>query len=127
MKVVSTGSLQATGITDAPFFTPDGQSIIFSAPDPAQSYQPNWLDRFMGVQIAKAHGAPADWWMVPITGGEPKRLTQIQAVNLFARMSPDGQHMVSFSLNGLFVMELDGSNLTSITPDPSGSTVDWLP
>jgi len=126
-QVVSTGSLQETGIIDAPFITPDGQSIIFSAPDPAQAYQPNWLDRLMGVQIAKAHGAPADWWIVPITGGEPARLTQIQAINLFARMSPDGRHLVSYSLNGLFVMGLDGSNLTSITPDPSGSTVDWLP
>ncbi len=126
-QVVNTGSLQDTGIIDAPFFTPDGQSIIFSAPDPTQSYRPNWLDRLMGVQLAKAHGAPADWWTIPVTGGEPTRLTQIQAINLFARMSPDHQHLVSYSNNGLFVMELDGSNLTSITPDPSGSTVDWLP
>jgi Tol biopolymer transport system component len=126
-QVVNTGGLQETGIMDAPFFTPDGQSIIFSAPDPTRSYQPNWLDRLMGIQMAKAHGAPADWWIVQVTGGEPTRLTQIQASNLFARMSPDRQHLVSFSINGLFVMELDGSNLTSITPDPSGSTVDWLP
>jgi hypothetical protein len=81
----------------------------------------------MGVQIAKAHSLPSDWWNVPITGGEPARLTQIQSANLFARMSPDNQHLVSYSMQGLFVMGLDGSTLTSIIPDPSGSTVDWLP
>jgi hypothetical protein len=81
----------------------------------------------MGIKIAKAHSLPSDWWIVPITGGEAARLTQIQATNLFARMSPDNKHIVSFSLDGLFVMGLDGSNLTSILPDSGGSTVDWIP
>ena len=126
-QVINTGSTTEPGIRDAPFFTPDGLSIIFSAPSPAQSYLPNWLDRLMGVQIAKAHSLPSDWWIVPITGGEAARLTQIQATNLFARMSPDNKHVVSFSLDGLFVMGLDGSNLTSILPDSGGSTVDWIP
>jgi Tol biopolymer transport system component len=125
--VIKTGSSQDPGIKDAPFFSPDGQTIIFSAPSPEQSYQPTWLDRLMGVQIVKAHSIPSDWWSVPITGGAPTRLTQIQSTNLFARMSPDNQHLVSFSMEGLFVMELDGSNLTSLMPDPGGSTVSWLP
>ena len=124
---IDLGSLQASSIKDAPFFTSDGQSVLFNAPGPTQSYQPNWLDRLMGVQIAKAHGLPSDWWSVPVSGGEPRRLTQIQSMYLFARMSPDKQHVVSYSMQGLFVMDLDGSNLTSIIPDPSGNTVDWLP
>jgi Tol biopolymer transport system component len=126
-QVIDTGSLQDQGIVDAPFFSPDGQSIFLSAPSPVQSYQPNWVDRLMGVQIAKAHNLPSDWWVVPITGGEPARLTQIQSINLFGRMSPDGRHMVSFGMESLFVMEPDGSNLTYIIPDSGGSTVDWLP
>ncbi len=124
---IDLGSLQASSIKDAPFFTSDGQSVLFNAPGPTQSYQPNWLDRLMGVQIAKAHGLPSDWWSVPVSGGEPRRLTQIQSMYLFGRMSPDKQHVVSYSMQGLFVMDLDGSNLTSIIPDPSGNTVDWLP
>jgi len=126
-QIVNMGGSQNIGIKDAPVFSPDGHSIIFSAPSPAQSYQPNWLDKIMGVQIVKAHNVPSDWWSVPITGGEPTRLTQIQSTNLYASMSPDHKHLVSFSLQGLFVMELDGSNLTSLIPDPGGSTVNWLP
>jgi hypothetical protein len=80
-----------------------------------------------GVRIARAHNLASDWWMVPVTGGEPTRLTHIQNVNLFASISPDLERMVSFSLNGLFVMDLDGSNLTLLMPDPGGSTVNWIP
>jgi len=126
-EMINTGDLQNAGIKDAPVFSPDGQSIIFSAPSPVQSYQPNWLDKIMGVQIVKAHSIPSDWWSVPITGGKPTRLTQIQSTNLYASIAPDKKHLVSFSLQGVFVMELDGSNLTSLFPDSGGNTVNWLP
>jgi hypothetical protein len=81
----------------------------------------------MGVQIVKAHSLPSDWWSVPITGGNPKRLTQIQSTNLYGSIAPDHKHLVSFSMQGLFVMDLDGLNLTSLIPDPGGNTVNWLP
>jgi len=42
-------------IIDAPIFSPDGQSILFSAPGPSQSYQPNWFEKVIGIQVAKAH------------------------------------------------------------------------
>lgn len=126
-QVINTGDSKNQGIKDAPLFAPDGQSIIFSAPSPAQSYQPNWLDKLMGVQIAEAHSIPSDWWSVPITGGTPTRLTQLQSTNLFGRIAPDKKHLISFSAQGMFVMELDGSNLTSLIPDSGGTTVDWLP
>ena len=42
-------------IIDAPIFSPDGQSILFSAPGPSQSYQPNWFEKVTGIQVAKAH------------------------------------------------------------------------
>lgn len=126
-RQIDLAGANATGIVDAPLFSPDGQTIFFSAPSPAQSYQPNWFDKLTGVRIARAHNLASDWWMVPVTGGEPTRLTHIQNVNLFASISPDLERMVSFSLNGLFVMDLDGSNLTLLMPDPGGSTVNWIP
>ena len=55
-------------IVDAPIFLPDGQSILFSAPVPPQAYQPTWLDKLMGVQIAKAHDVPSDWYVVSVSG-----------------------------------------------------------
>ena len=114
-------------LIDAPIFSPDGQSILFSTPFTAQAYQPNWLDRLMGVQIVQAHSVPSDWWSVPTAGGAVTRLTQIQAINLFASISPDGKYIASTSGGGIFVMNPDGSNLTLLIQDSLGGTVNWIP
>ena len=81
----------------------------------------------MGIQVAKAHNVPSDWWSVPVTGGVPAQLTNIQTINLFASISPDEKHIVSVSGDGLFVMDLEGSNLTQLVTD-SGvhGTVSWI-
>ena len=115
-------------ILDAPIFSPDEQSILFSAPGPSQSYQRSWLDKAMGVHLAKAHSIPSDWWSVHVSGGAPTRLTNLQTINLFASFSQDNKHMVSVSGEGLFMMDLDGSNLTQLISD-SGvhGTVSWIP
>jgi Tol biopolymer transport system component len=115
-------------IKDAPVFLPDGESLLFSAPAPPQAYQPNWLEKLMGIQIAKAHSIPSDWWSVPVTGGEPIRLTQLNTVGLFASISPDRKHIASLSGEGIFVMDLDGSQLTRLLLDPGVfGTVSWIP
>lgn len=116
-------------IIDAPIFSPDGQSILFSAPTPTQSYQPNWFDKLTGVKVVKAHNVPSDWWSVSITGGDPIRLTQIQVTGLFADVSPDQKHFASASGNGIFIMSPDGSGLTYLTSPAGGiaGTVRWIP
>jgi len=126
-KMTLTGS-SLSGIIDAPIFSPDGNSILFSAPPPPQAYQPNWLDKLLGVQVVKAHAIPSDWWSLSVTGGEITRLTQIQTINLFASISPDRNRLASVSGEGLFVMDWDGSNLTQILFNPGVSgTVSWVP
>jgi Tol biopolymer transport system component len=128
-EVVISGSWNPN-IKDAPIFSPDGQSIIFSAANPPLSDRPNWFEKIMGIQVAKADGnIPSDWWSVPITGGPLTRLTQIQALGLFASISPDNQHIASFSSNGIFAMDPDGSELTFLVPNTSGipGTVSWIP
>jgi Tol biopolymer transport system component len=115
-------------IIDAPIFSPDGVTILFSAPSPIQAYEPNWLDRLFGVQIAKAHNVPSDWWSVPISGGTVTRLTQIQTIKLFASVSPDEKHIASQSGEGIFVMNVDGSNVRQLLFDPGvSSVVNWIP
>jgi len=116
-------------IKDAPLFLPDGQSILFSAPSPEQAYQPNWFDKLTGVEVAKAHSIPSEWWTVPITGGTPTQLTHIRAINLYADLSPDNLHIVSSSNDGIFVMDPDGSGLTWLIQSASGTfgTINWIP
>ena len=121
---------QIPDIQDAPIFAPDGQSILFSAPVPAQAYQPKWFDKLTGVIVAKAHSNVAsDWWSVPVAGGEIAQLTNIQTAGLFASFAPDGQHLASYSLSGIFVMKPDGTELTMLTQNPQAvpGTVTWIP
>ena len=127
-EVVLNGQ-QIPEVKDAPIFTPDGKTLLFSAPVPAQAYRPNWLDKVMGVQTAKAHNVPSDWWSVSVNGGGITQLTNIQTTNLFASFSPDGEHIASHSTSGIFVMKPDGSELTMLVPNPQAvpGTVSWIP
>jgi WD40-like Beta Propeller Repeat len=120
--------------TDSPMFTPDNKNLIFSGiTDGSVSPALSWLDRLMGVRTAYADGSPADWWQVPVGGGPPKRLTQINDSSMYGNFSPDGQHIVYISASGLFVMKPNGTDiiqLLSITELPGSvgsATVDWLP
>ena len=125
-QIISDSSIP--DIIDAPIFSPDGAWIFFSAPGPVQSFQPDWFDKLMGVRIVKAHNVPSDWWRVPVSGGAPIQLTKIQTINLFASFSPDKNYLASLSGEGIFVMDLDGSNLTRLLFEPGVSgTVSWIP
>ena len=114
---------------DAPLFLPDGGTILFSAPDPPQASVPSWLDRLFGAIPASAHSVPSDWWSVPLNGGVPTRLTQVAVPGLYASLSPDNQHIASFSGYGVFVMNPDGTDLTMVINDVGGilGTVNWIP
>lgn len=118
---------QVPEIIDAPIFSPDGQFILFSAPEPSQAYQPNFFERLMGIQVARAHSVPSDWWSVPLTGGVPNQLTHLQTINLYASLSPDLKYIASLSGDGIFVMDLNGSNLTQLVSDAGvHGTVRWI-
>jgi Tol biopolymer transport system component len=126
-RIVLSGSL-VPDIIDAPIFSPDGQSVIFSASPPPQAYRPNWIETLMGVQVVKAHNVPSDWWSVPITGGVPTRLTKLQTIRLFATLSPDKKYIASLSGEGIFLMDQEGSHLTQLLREPGVSgTVSWIP
>jgi Tol biopolymer transport system component len=126
--VVMTGGT-VPDIIDAPIFSPDGQSLLFSAPIPVKAEAPNWLETLMGVTRVEAHSVPSEWWQVPLEGGQFEQLTQMQAAGLYASYSPDRKHLAVYSASGLFVMNPDASGLTVIINDLGGiyGTVDWLP
>ena len=116
-------------IIDAPVILPDGKTILFSAPTPVQPAAFSWLDRVFGVIPVSAHNIPSEWWSVPISGGAITQLTNIQAASLYASPSPDNQHIASFSGDGVFVMNPDGTNLNLVYIDTGGNmgTVNWIP
>ncbi|HEX2696632.1 MAG TPA: hypothetical protein VHM28_02920 [Anaerolineales bacterium] len=129
-RQIPLSGLGARQIIDAPIIAPDNQSIVFSAPAPVQSIQPNWVDNLFGITVAYAHSSvPSEWWSVPLKGGKPIQLTHIHLYGLFGNFSPDHQYMASFSTDGIFVMKPDGTSLTKVVDYVGGvlGTVDWTP
>ncbi len=110
---------------DAPLFSPDGQTILFSAVGEPQVSSLSWLDQLLGVQVAEAHTVPSDWWSVSIKSGKAQQLTHINGTGLYADFAPDGQHVAFTSITGLFVMRPDGSNLIQLINEGIGGSVSW--
>jgi WD40 repeat protein len=127
---VPLNGLPVPSIIDVPMFSPNNQSILFSSPIGIQASVPNWFDKLFGVQVALADGTlPSDWWSVPITGGTPKQLTNVQSLALYGVFSPDDKYVASYSTDGIFVMKPDGTELTTVVNDVGGipGTVNWIP
>jgi Tol biopolymer transport system component len=112
---------------DAPFFSPDGDTVVFSATGlgPPEALSP--LERLLGVQVAFANGQPSDWWAVPASGGKPLRLTSVYQSGLNGSFSPDGQHIAFVCSAGTFVMNPDGSGLVQLLPSAGPGGLQWLP
>jgi Tol biopolymer transport system component len=118
-------------IIDAPMFSADGRSIIFSAPDAVQSSAPDWVDKPIDITTAwVADGSiPSDWWSVPITGGNPEQLTHTHSLALFGSYSPDKKYIASYTSDAIFVMKPDGTGITAMINEIGGvpGTVNWIP
>ena len=117
------------GIVDAPIFLPGEKFLLFSAPAAAAYRTPSWLEALLGVEVVQAHEVPSEWWRASVEGGTPVQVTHLQAPGLYACLSPDGRYVASFSGNGIFVMQADGTALTMIYSDLGGiyGTVSWIP
>jgi Tol biopolymer transport system component len=113
---------------DDHFFTPDGKSIIFSAVNnssPAPT--PTFWDRLLGIKIVSAHNIPSDWYIIPVTGGTAVRLTNLEDIGMYASLSPDKKMVGFISQTGLYVMNLDGSNINQLNDLVATGTVSWIP
>ena len=111
---------------DAPFFSPDGRYLYFSAVSeepPALS----WLDRLMGVIPVSAHNVPSDWWRVDLETGGTARVSQVFDQGLFGDFSPEGDRIAFISSAGLWVMNPDGSGLVQvISSNLFYGNVEWV-
>jgi Tol biopolymer transport system component len=136
------------GSEHSPSFSPDGARIVFgndigiatmaldgsdrqqltAAPDFKPQYTPD------GSRIlfeSQRGGLISAIWSMNPDGSEPQRLTpgRLRAGGL--DISPDGQRVVFFSNenfplpNSLYVMGIDGSDITRLTNPPNGSHDLW--
>lgn len=112
---------------DDHFFTADGEGLIFSMVNPATSSGPAWWERLLGIGVALAHNVPSDWYYVPVSGGEPERLTQLEEIGLAGDLSPDGKHAAFLSGSGLNILDTASGEVIPIVEGALVGTVDWIP
>jgi Tol biopolymer transport system component len=123
-EVVGAGVFTAV---DAPVFSPDGQTIMFSGAV-QETVSRSWWERLIGVQAAAAHSLPSDWYSVVVNGGAVTRLTEMEAVGLYGRFSPHDPLLFAFvAQNGLYTMLPDGTNVQSIQSGTFTDSLAWKP
>lgn len=121
---------EAFEAVDAPFFTPDGSAVVFSAvgEGPAQL---TLFDQWFGVRLVyaepQAHSVPSDWWSISITGGAPTRLTRIYDSGLFGDYAPDGQHIAFISATGVYAMSPEGGSVYPLMGLQAFGSIEWIP
>ena len=114
-------------VIDDHFFSPDSKTIVFSAPTEFTAAEPSWLEQLLGVQTASAHSFPSDWWRVSVTGGPPERLTQISSIGLYGAFAPDDKHIAFIDLDGVYVMNPDGSEILQLLDITATGMLQWQP
>ncbi|MCC7106683.1 MAG: PD40 domain-containing protein [Chloroflexi bacterium] len=111
-----------------PRFSPDGQKIavaIMNSPlaSPSGDGPFGWLL----PSAAYAHGNPWDIWTVPVSGGEPTRLTNVNADDPYPIWSPDGQFLAYWSITGLSVFPVTGGGVAQVTTEGGYGSGGWIP
>jgi len=122
--------LTTPGVTppvDAHFFSKDNQTIYFSMVNPQTQPSSDWWDTLFGVRVVSAHNVPSDWYKVPAGGGKIERVTNVSDTGMSGSISPDGGHFAFISLNGLFAVKTDGSDLIHLTDAAFEGSIQWLP
>lgn len=112
-------------VIDSHFFSPDGNTIVFSAPNQFTAAKPSWLEQLLGVQTASAHSFPSDWWRVSVMGGPPERLTQISSIGLYGAFDPAGNHIAFIDLFGVYVMNPDGTEILRLLDLTAMGMLQW--
>ncbi|MCP5094392.1 MAG: hypothetical protein GY943_02435 [Chloroflexi bacterium] len=113
-------------VVDVPMFSPDREWIYFTAAERTVSSQ-TWWEWVLGIETAVAHNIPSDWWRMPVNGGTPERLTEIDEVGIYGIFAEDGRSIYFASQTGLYQMNLDGSQVTQLVEVTAAPSLSWLP
>lgn len=109
-----------------PRFSPDGQQIAVAISDPGVASR---LDGgpfgLLLPRRAYAHGDPWDIWTVPLGGGDPKRLTYVNADEPYPLWVPDGTHVGWWAINGLWIVPSGGGDPLQIADKGGYGAGDW--
>lgn len=112
-----------------PRWSPDGGHIAFTASGggaaPAQPSSRTWLERLLGIRVARAHGAPTDVWIAD-TGGRPQRLTAQALDDARVAWSPDGTQLaVTNGSGGITLLDVATAEQRPLTDQGNYGGIAW--
>lgn len=116
-----------------PRWSLDGSHLLFTASaDNDREWVPpagaahSLLDQLLGVQVAWAHGIPADLWVINMPGKAPQRVTRKDFDDPRAAWSPDGTRIVFASgSGGVVLLDLGSGREVVLTDKGDYGGISW--
>lgn len=117
------------GLIVAPRWSPDGQQVAFAASGTAVGQagpRRSWLERLLGVRVARAHGAPAEIWLADGAGQSVRRVTSKGLDDPRIAWSPDGKQIAyTHGYGGVFVLDLASNQEQMLTEQGNYGGISW--
>ena len=126
-----------------PRYSPDGSQIAFAGvgdsvmtgppglpqrPEPVPSPTIPKVLTGLGVDAWRgvmAHGFPAEPWIVPVAGGEPRQLAALPVDDAAIAWSPDGTVIASSGASGIFLISVGDGSTRRVSEMGSFGAIDW--
>lgn len=117
-----------------PLWAPDGSRLTFTMSDDetqsngggVQADTRSLFDILLGVEVAEAHGVPANIWLLNLSDSQPKRLTPQGLDDPRIAWSPDGRSLAfTTGTSGVTVLDVDTSQQRQLSTLGDYGGISW--
>jgi len=87
------------------------------------------MDALLGHGVAQAHSWQGDIWRVDVSTGGGLGLARLTAQSFTSPViapSPDGRFVAVMAMDGLWIMNADGTDLHQISGDGGNGSLEWI-
>jgi Tol biopolymer transport system component len=108
-----------------PRFAPDGTRVAVAIINTGTAERPTTPFDWLLPPPVFAHGNPWDIWTFDTSGGDPLRLSYVNADDPSPTWSPDGRYLAFWSGGGLYLVGAAGGDLRKVRELGGYGPLDW--